>query len=117
MSKISKRAKANLYRQTAKAFEANEYKWVAGRFGIPEQNTHCAVGGLLHEAVKAGLHGYETWNSAPVRDVTVERAVSKRICGKGQSLIDFNDYHAKSKEDVIKHLRMTARALEHGGKV
>jgi hypothetical protein len=119
MTKISKRKLAALYRQTAKAFEANEYEWTTGRFGASGFGEHCAIGGLYHEAVKSGLvPAYDPWNkSEQVRDLACERAASQKLIGKYISTITFNDEYAASKEDVIKHLRMTARALEHGGKV
>lgn len=133
MSKVSKRTKASLYRKTAKAFENSDFKWI--KSSLFKGGGRCAVGGLIHMAHKSGLlvsSNAEFLSYGDIlkyRDIDTEAAVTRKLmAARGElnrvpsynedaDVISFNDQFAKSKEDVVKHLRQTASALEHGGKL
>ena len=113
MSKVSKRAVANRCRALANWYENNPSKWVQFRFStLDAEASYCLVGlhnrtdatnfytGKVQYDEKVGLLGEKLFDAF--------RAVN------GSHPMAFNDKKAKTVKDVIKALRKTARALDHG---
>lgn len=114
MSQMNKRQLANKYREAAKVIE-NQPRLHRGSLKAPD-GCYCAVGALMH------VHGIEPKVNAcvsdrPPRDIYAEFVASLKISGEEYCSMAFNDRRADDQFQVARQLRLTARAIEHGGKL
>jgi hypothetical protein len=98
---VTKRQIATTLRQSAKLID--DRGWLQGRNGNRESG-FCAIG-ALNEAVRG--HCDQWWLY-----VSARKALS--ACTGTRGVMNFNDTPGRTKEEVTKLIRSTARALEHG---
>lgn len=103
----SKRMAAKILREAANSIEA--YGWCQGRLGNLQYG-YCALGGIYRAETVLNLTSNELDNTRLAR-----YALAKIVTGNQYASIpSWNDNKHRTKNEVIRAMRKTARALEHG---
>lgn len=122
----TKRFKANHYRKAAAVLLNSGWR----RGVMKDDNGFCAIGAISEAS---GIYGVNQWDftrtgptslgssiglKALYRDSVLEtRYILLTVLrAESQSLMNYNDYEARSKHDVVRLFRAVAYALEHGGR-